>query len=135
MRTSFASIPAALEESATIDGAGHLTVLFKIILPLSKAIIAVMTLYYGVGHWNSWFNAMIFLNKRELYPLQLALRDILVQNDTQSMLGGAGTGDRYSVSETIKYAIIAVATLPVLCVYPFLQKYFVKGVMIGAVKG
>jgi putative aldouronate transport system permease protein len=135
MRTSFAAIPDSLEESARIDGASHYTILWKIVMPLSKPVIAVMVLYYAVGHWNSWFNAMIFLKDRSLYPLQLILREILIQNDTASMTQGVGAMDQEAIGESIKYAVIVVATLPILCVYPFLQKYFVKGVMIGAVKG
>lgn len=135
MKTSFASIPASLEESAEIDGAGHFTVFIRIIIPLSKSIIAVMILFYGVGHWNSWFNAMIFLNDRGLFPLQLVLREILMQNNVDSMTIGADIVDEIAIAETIKYAIIIVATVPILAVYPFLQKYFVKGVMVGALKG
>lgn len=135
MRTSFAAIPDSLEESARIDGASHFTILWKIVMPLSKPVIAVMVLYYAVAHWNSWFNAMIFLKKRDLYPLQLILREVLIQNDTSSMTVGVGSMDQESIGEAIKYAVIIVATLPILCVYPFLQKYFVKGVMIGAIKG
>lgn len=135
MRTSFASIPISLEESAKLDGANHLTILFKIIMPLSKPVIAVMVLYYGVGVWNGWFWASVFLRKKELYPLQLILREILINNDTDAMMQGADAIDQESIGESIKYATIVVATFPILCVYPFLQKYFVKGVMIGAVKG
>ena len=135
MKTSFMSVPYSLEESAKIDGAGHLRILFSIILPLSKAIIAVMVLYYAVANWNSWFNAMLFLEDRSKYPLQLVLREILIQNDTTTMTQGIGAADVNAVGETIKYAVIVVATLPILCVYPFIQKYFVSGVMIGAVKG
>lgn len=135
MRTSFMSIPDEIEESARLDGASHLTILFKIILPLSMPVVAVMILYYGVGHWNAWFNAMLFIRDRDLYPLQLVLRDILVQNDTNAMLVGADSFDKGLVAETIKYAVIIVATVPVLAIYPFLQKYFVKGMMIGALKG
>jgi putative aldouronate transport system permease protein len=135
MRTAFMSIPDSLEESAKLDGAGHFTILSKIVFPLSLPTVAVMVLYYGVGHWNAWFNAMIFLNKRELYPLQLVLREILIQNDTTAMAQGVSIGDQEMVGETIKYAIIVVATLPILALYPFLQKYFVKGVMVGAIKG
>ena len=94
-----------------------------------------MILYYAVAHWNGWFNAMIYLNTREKFPLQLILREILIQNDTSSMSTSVAVGDQEAVGETIKYAVIVVATLPILCVYPFLQKYFVKGVMVGAVKG
>jgi putative aldouronate transport system permease protein len=135
MRTAFASIPDSLEESAKLDGAGHFTILFKIVLPLSLPTIAVMVLYYGVAHWNSWFNAMIFLRNRELYPLQLVLREILVVNNTDSMTLGGSTADKEQISETIKHAVIIVATLPILLLYPFLQKYFVKGALIGAIKG
>jgi putative aldouronate transport system permease protein len=135
MRTSFLSIPVDLEESATIDGANDFTILLRVILPLSGPIIAVMILYYGVAHWNSWFNAMIFLRDRELYPLQLILREILLTNSTDTMMTGVSSVDKTPVGETIKYATIIVATIPILFVYPFLQRYFVKGVMIGALKG
>lgn len=135
MRTFFVGIPDSLEESAKIDGANDFTILFYIILPLSLPVIAVMILYYGVGHWNSWFDAMIYLRKRTLYPLQLVLREILIINSTDSMTNDTSINDKLSVSETIKYATIIVATLPILFAYPWLQKYFVKGVMIGALKG
>ncbi len=135
MRTSFMAIPDSMEESATIDGANHIIILFRIILPLSLPVIAVMVLYYGVEHWNAWFNAMIFIKDRSLYPLQLLLREILVQNDTNSMTMGVDMQEQNQVSESIRYAVIIVATLPVLLLYPLLQKYFVKGVMIGALKG
>ena len=133
LRTSFESIPSALVESASIDGAGHWTILFRIILPLSKATLAVLVLYYAVANWNSWFNAMLFINDREKYPLQLVLREILITSDTSSMT--AGESDREFIGETIKYAIIVISTVPILCIYPFLQKYFAKGVMVGSVKG
>lgn len=135
MRTSFAAIPDSLIESAMLDGAGHFKILFKIVMPLSKAVIAVMVLYYAVGHWNAWFNAMLFLSNRKLFPLQLILREILIQNDTSSMTQNIGVGEQSMVGETIKYAVIIVSTVPILCVYPFIQKYFAKGVMIGALKG
>jgi len=135
MRTSFAAVPVELEEAARIDGASHWTILFKIYIPVSKAIIAVMILYYGVGLWNGWFYSMIFIADRNKFPLQLILREILIQNDTSSVMGGVGMEDGFSVAESVKYAIIVVATVPILCIYPFIQKYFVKGVMIGAVKG
>ncbi|MCK9478667.1 MAG: carbohydrate ABC transporter permease [Firmicutes bacterium] len=136
LRTGFMSIPDSIEESAKIDGAGHLTVLFKIIMPLAKANIAVITLYYGVGYWNSWFNASIFLADNTLHPLQLVLRQILLINSADSsMIAGVDVSDRLAVGETIKYASIVIATVPILFVYPLLQKYFVKGVMVGAVKG
>lgn len=135
LRTAFEQLPASIEEAARIDGANDFEVLFKIIVPLSTASIAVIVLYYAVSHWNSWFNAMIFLQDKQLYPLQLVLREFLLEEETDSMMGGNYMGDFEGVSETIKYAIICFATLPILCVYPFLQKYFVKGVMVGAVKG
>lgn len=134
MKTSFESIPDGLEESAKIDGANDFTILFKIILPLSMSTIAVMVLYYGVGHWNSWFGALIYLRNKNLYPLQLVLREILISNSMNDMLQNT-EADKQFLSETIKHATIMVATLPILLVYPFLQKYFVKGVMIGALKG
>ena len=135
MRSAFESIPQVLKEAAYLDGAGDWYVLFKVVLPLSKATIAVMILYYGVDHWNEWFNASLYLDDRNLYPLQLILREILVQNDTSSMSQGVMMEDQFAISETIKYAVTVVATIPILCVYPFLQKYFEKGVMLGAVKG
>lgn len=133
LRTSFEAIPESLTEAAKIDGAGHITILVKIVLPLSKAILAVMVLYYGVSIWNGWFWASAILRDRDKYPLQLILREILLSNDSQAMSSGAG-GDAEALSQTIKYATIMVATVPILCVYPFLQKYFASGVMIGAVK-
>ena len=134
LKTSFSSIPESLIEAARIDGAGHMKVLFSIVLPLSKAILAVMVLYYGVGIWNGWFWGSTILRDREMYPLQVILREILLQNSTQSMTTGVDMGDQESVAATVKYATIMVATVPILCVYPFLQKYFTSGVMIGAVK-
>ncbi|MBD2844043.1 carbohydrate ABC transporter permease [Paenibacillus sp. IB182496] len=136
MRTSFAAIPEELIESARIDGASEPFILARIVLPLSMSVISVMLLFYGVQHWNAWFQAVIFLRDRELYPVQLILREILIQNNTSAMSQGAGSGsDTYSIGETIKYATVIVTTLPILFIYPFLQKYFVKGVMIGAIKG
>ena len=135
MRTSFQEIPDALEESAHIDGANEFVILFMIILPLSLPVIAVMVLFYGVGHWNNWFNAMLYLRDRNLFPLQLILREILVYSSTDDMMISLGSFKGQDMSEIIKYATIVVSTIPILCVYPFLQKHFVKGVMIGAVKG
>ncbi|WP_309121572.1 carbohydrate ABC transporter permease [Paenibacillus sp.] len=135
LRTSFASIPESLIESARIDGAQDFTILFRVVVPLSMPVIAVMILFYSVGHWNAWFQAMIYLRDRELFPVQLILREILIQNSTQFMASDAAAGDVQAVGESIKYATIVVATLPILVVYPFLQKYFVKGVMIGSIKG
>ncbi|SDD56221.1 putative aldouronate transport system permease protein [Paenibacillus sp. UNCCL117] len=135
MRTAFESIPDALEESAKMDGANDFVILFRIILPLSMPVIAVMLLYYGVSHWNSWFHALIFLQDRSMYPLQLILREILLQGEASTMAVGASDGDVAMLTVTLKYATIVVATVPILLVYPFLQKYFVKGALIGAIKG
>jgi len=135
MRTGFEAVPYELEEAARMDGANDLDILFRIILPLSKPVLAVIILFYAVAHWNAFFNAMVYLRTREWYPLQLILREILIVNATDSMVTGGSTGDVIPIGETIKYATIVVATLPILCVYPFLQRYFVKGVMIGAIKG
>lgn len=132
MRTAMASVPESLEESAKLDGANHWTILWKIMVPLVKPTIAVICLYYAVEHWNSWFNAMLFIRDKAGYPLQLVLREILLQNDTSAMTAGA---DDYLISETIQFATIVVATVPILAIYPFVQRYFAKGVMIGAVKG
>jgi putative aldouronate transport system permease protein len=135
MRTAFMGIPDSLEESAKIDGANHFTILFRIIIPLSMPVIAVMILYYAVDKWNGWFYASVFIKSRELFPLQLVLREILISNSTDGMSAGADAGDRFQIAETIKYATIVVATLPVLCIYPFVQRFFVKGVMVGSLKG
>ncbi|MGE6226295.1 carbohydrate ABC transporter permease [Paenibacillus chitinolyticus] len=134
MKTAFEGIPDALEESAKIDGANDFVILFRIVLPLSLPVLAVMLLYYGVGHWNSWFNALIFLQERSMFPLQLILREILLQGEANANLG-ASEGDVAMLTVTLKYATIIVATVPILLVYPFLQKYFVKGALIGAIKG
>lgn len=135
MRTSFMGIPAEIEEAATIDGASQLDILTKVILPLSGSIIAVMVLYYGVGHWNSWLRESIYLKDRAKYPLQLILREILIQNQLSDAAMADGNNEVLTVAATIKYATIMFATLPILLVYPFLQRYFVKGVMVGSLKG
>lgn len=134
LRTSFESIPESLSEAARIDGAGHIKILFFIILPLSKAILAVMVLYYGVGVWNGWFWGSTILSDRTMYPLQVVLREILMINDVSSMTAGVNAGDVEAIGVTIRYATIIVATFPILCIYPIIQRYFTKGVMIGAVK-
>lgn len=135
MRTAFMSVPVSLEESAKIDGANHFTILFRVIVPLSMPVIAVMIMYYAVEKWNGWFYASMFLKDRELFPLQLFLREILLSNSTESMSAGTSSGELFQIGETIKYSTVMVATLPILCIYPFVQKYFVKGAMIGALKG
>lgn len=135
VRTAMYGIPSSLEEAAEIDGAGHMTILFRVILPLSKATLSVIALYYAVDKWNAWFNAMLFVKDREKWPLQLVLREILINNSNGNAMGGALSSEDAFVAETIKYATIVISTAPILCIYPFIQKYFVGGVMIGAVKG
>jgi putative aldouronate transport system permease protein len=135
MRTYFLSIPKEMEESAVLDGAGHFTILFRIFIPLSMPVVAVLILYYGVGHWNSWFHAMIFLRDQNLFPIQLVVRNIILENDNANMIGTTTLIQSRDVAETLKYAAIIVTTAPILLLYPFLQKYFVKGVMVGALKG
>ena len=135
MRTSFMAIPESLIESEKLDGANDFVILFKIVLPLSKAILAVMALFYGVACWNSWFNAMIFLKDRTLFPLQLILREILITNDQTTMSQGMISSTQQALYKPlIQYCTIIVGTLPIFFVYPFLQKYFTKGVMIGSLK-
>lgn len=130
------TIPTELYESATLDGASHFRIFMSIVLPLSKAIIAVEMLYYAVFHWNDYFNALIYTSNTAIQPLQMVLRRILLLNEAfASGNGGVQGGYAQSSADQVKYAVIIVSTLPILCVYPFLQKYFEKGVMIGAVKG
>lgn len=132
-KTAIEAIPDSLPESAYIDGANDLQVLFRIIVPLIKPTLAVLLLYYGVSIWNSWFPASIYLTEDSMLPVQNILRSVLIANENMIE---QGAGERYNdYANTIKYAAIVVTTVPILCVYPFLQKYFVKGVMIGAVKG
>mgnify|MGYP001434236983 FL=1 len=133
MRTAFQGIPVSLEESARIDGANDFTIMWRIIVPLSLPVMAVMTLFYAEGHWNSFFNALVYLRRRELFPLKLILREILITQSLYEMMTNVVT-DREPIGETIKYATIIVSTVPILCLYPFLQKYFVKGVLIGSLK-
>ena len=135
LRAGFEGVPESIKESAMIDGAGHMTILFKIVFPLTKATIAVVCLYYAVEHWNSWFMASIYMQKDpDKWPLQLVLRQILMMNEV-SAVSDLSMDQQNNVAESIKYATIVIATLPILCIYPFIQKYFEKGVMIGAVKG
>ncbi|MGN7313148.1 carbohydrate ABC transporter permease [Alkalicoccobacillus gibsonii] len=135
------TIPKGLEEAATIDGASNFKMFMKIILPLSAPIIAVMALFYGVGHWNGYFNALIYLSDRNLYPLQMVLREILVLNELSSN-NTQITGEmaealhsKQQLAAIVKYGVMIVSTLPIIIVYPFLQRFFVKGVMIGSLKG
>lgn len=131
------SIPMELQEAARIDGCSDFQIFGRLILPLSKPVIAILCLYYGLGHWNSYFNALIYLKDKNLQPLQIFLREILVQNEAVNMSSDALDTmiERAMMAQTMKYSLIVVASLPMLIIYPFLQKFFVKGVMIGSVKG
>ena len=137
IRTAFQSIPDSLIESAQLDGANDLIILWKIVVPLSKATLATMLLFYAVTHWNSYFDAMLYINKKEMYPLQIMLRNMLIGGlfNEETAIAGANA-DSFAVTDaTLRSAAIIVTTLPILVVYPFVQRYFVKGVMIGGVKG
>lgn len=142
-RTFFeTSIPQELHESASIDGCNQAQTFWQIVLPLSKPILAVLALYSFVGQWNSYFNAMMFLNKSEYYPLQLVLRDILLQSQSlqdtskiQSIGDVTSAAEQQKLADMIKYCVIVVSSAPLLCIFPFFQKYFAQGVMVGAVKG
>lgn len=134
LRTGLEAVPDSLEESARIDGANEFQILFRVVLPCALPALAVVLLYYAVSYWNAWFDAAIYMRDRAKYPLQLILREILIQNSTEAMMAGE-SGDMLAIAESIKYATIMVATVPILCIYPFVQKYFVKGAMVGAVKG
>lgn len=130
------NIPKDLLEAAKIDGCSDIQYFFKMVLPLSSAVIAVITLYYAIGHWNAYFDAFMYLNDKSLYPLQIFLKNILVSNQVDAtMLMDADATVEQGISEVLKYSLIVVATVPVMVIYPFVQKHFVKGVMIGAVKG
>lgn len=140
MRTYFqTSIPRELYEAAQLDGCDDFTYLRTIVLPLSGPIIAVVALFYAVGHWNAFFNALIYLTSKGLWPLQLVLRDILIQNNIDpNMLTGIDINElilRQNLRESLKYSLIVVATVPLLLVYPFVQQHFVKGILLGSVKG
>lgn len=142
LRTAFAQTPASLEESARLDGAGDMTVLFRILAPTNLAAIAVIVMYYAVGEWNSWFPATVYLPaRRDLYPLQLFLREILIAYSNEGNMSAnalASVDDANIITmlieKVVRYCTIVVATLPILCVYPFVQKYFIKGVLMGSLK-
>jgi len=130
------SIPNDLLEASQIDGCSDIRYFFQIVLPLSKAIMAVLTLYYAVGHWNSYFSAFIYLSDRKLYPLQIILREILIENsiDAEALMDEQMAAQKAGLADLLQYSLIVVSTAPILCIYPFVQKYFIKGVMIGSVK-
>lgn len=132
IRTAIQGMPTSLEESARLDGAGNFTILFKIVIPLVKATVAVLALQYVLMKWNAYFEAMIYLNDRKMYPLQVILREILVESDSSSLTYDA---ELAQYADLIEYCTIVVAILPVFCFYPFILKYFTKGMMIGSLKG
>lgn len=135
MRTFFTDIPEELFESARLDGANDLTIFGRIVLPLSKAVMATMVLFYAVGHWNAFLQPLIYLDDRNKMPMQLILRNIVMGADAAISGSMSVAGDMSTMSMNIKYAVIFITILPILIVYPFVQKYFVKGVMVGSVKG
>ncbi len=136
MRTFFMGIPESLEEAAILDGANELQIFVKVYIPLSSAVIAVIAMYYAVGYWNSWYQALMFLRNRGLYPLQMFLREILITDQSTTTAVDVTTMNAESFNrELIKYCTVIISTVPILVIYPFLQKYFVKGVMVGAIKG
>lgn len=132
--TYFKGLPESLEEAAKIDGANDFTVLFRIYLPLAKPVVSVIALYYMVALWNDFMTGLLYIDEKAKYPLQLVLREILFQGAMNEQ-AATQTEDVAGLAESIKYAVMVVSTVPILCVYPFIQRYFVKGVMIGAVKG
>lgn len=136
MRTAIETLPDSLEEAAVLEGANDFDILFKIVVPLIKSTLAVLVLYYGVFHWNQWYQGLMYIQDRDKFPLQLVLREILIGNSTESMSAGGvdSSGESAVIGEVIKYATIIVSTVPILSIYPLLQKHFVKGVMVGAVK-
>ncbi len=139
MRTAFEGIPVSLIESAEMDGANQFTIMMRIVVPLSAPTLATITLFYAVGRWGDWYSALVYLQgRRDLYPLQMFLREMLVKGDMTdpSYVSAISTSQSasYLLNQVVKYATIVVTTLPILMVYPFLQRYFVKGVMIGAIK-
>jgi len=134
-RTFFMQLPDALRESAQIDGAGHLTILVRIVLPLSKALLATFALFTAVAYWNSWFEAVIFLRDRSLYPIQVFLRSMLVEFDVIVYNNLPEEMRRQVTPRQISAAALIITILPILCVYPFLQRYFAKGVLVGSLKG
>ncbi len=135
MRTFFLGIPESLEESATLDGATDLQIFFKIYVPLSTAVIAVIAMYYGVAWWNSWYQSLVFQPSNSLWPLQMILREVLITNTKSATTDVTTMAEESYTRELVKYCTVVVSTVPILIIYPFLQRYFVKGVMIGAVKG
>lgn len=131
------NIPREMLEAAQVDGCSDFRYFWTFVMPLSKPVIAAITLFYAVGHWNAYFNAFLYLDDRNLFPLQLFLREILINNkvDAATVTDQAFLDAKQGLADLLKYSLIVVSTLPIMCLYPFIQKYFVKGVMIGSVKG
>ena len=136
-RTFIQNIPEEMREAAYLDGCSDIRYLLSIVLPLCVTMISVLTLYYAVGHWNSYFNAFLYLTNRDLMPLQILLREVLLasQIKADAVMDGDTAAALAGMSDLLKYSLIVVASAPILCLYPFLQKYFVKGIMIGSLKG
>ncbi|WP_246608326.1 carbohydrate ABC transporter permease [Paenibacillus agaridevorans] len=134
LKTFFQNIPLELEESAKIDGAGYMTIFFRIILPLSVPALTTIGLFIAVGQWNNWYTPMLFLNDKDLWPLAMVLRDILINNNMELTRGGSYVSQEFMLGDTIKNAVVIVSVVPIIIVYPFIQKHFVKGVMIGSIK-
>jgi len=139
IRAFFQQLPAEMEESAKLDGANDLRILFSIILPLSLPVLATFSLFYGVGYWNTWYSAMLYISNQDLHPLQMVLRRMVVMNELPTYMSNQFNmmvgGNTKIFEDGVRYATVIVATIPIICVYPFLQKYFAKGILIGAVKG
>ncbi len=134
VRNFISNIPISLEEAAFLEGANELQILWKIIVPLSKPVIATFTLFHGVAHWNSYFNAVLYTTQREMWPIMLVVRELVVESGTSMV--EAGTLDEFVANPfTVKMATVVIAIVPIMCVYPFLQKYFMKGMLLGSVKG
>lgn len=135
MRSAIGALPDALMEAAKLDGASHFQRILNVVVPLTGATSAVLMLYYAVGHWNAWFNASLYIQSPSRFPLQLVLRQVLILGEDSEMASGLDAGSQIAAATVIKYALIVISTVPIMLLYPFLQRFFVKGVMIGSVKG
>lgn len=135
MRSAIGALPDALMEAAKLDGASHFQRILNVVVPLTGATSAVLMLYYAVGHWNAWFNASLYIQSPSRFPLQLVLRQVLILGEDSEMASGMDAGSEIAAATVIKYALIVISTVPIMLLYPFLQRFFVKGVMIGSVKG
>lgn len=135
MRSAIGALPDALMEAAKLDGASHFQRILNVVVPLTGATSAVLMLYYAIGHWNAWFNASLYIQSPSRFPLQLVLRQVLILGEDSEMASGMDAGSEIAAATVIKYALIVISTVPIMLLYPFLQRFFVKGVMIGSVKG